>query len=210
MLEPRGYEILAASNAEQALRIAAKSLPDLILLDVVMPGTDGFAVCRQLKETEATRAIPVLFVTAKDETESLLRGFRCGAVDYIPKPFQAEEVLVRVETHLKIARLTRELIDAEPRARGGNRAGVRKRKAARRTATERLVTLSEQDMKRWGISGFVGRSRLHAEDPVGHRAAASVLRHQRADHRRERHRQGTGRARDPLQQPARAGAVHSR
>jgi DNA-binding response OmpR family regulator len=62
-----------------------------------MPGMDGFAVCRQLKEAEATRAIPVLFVTAKDDTGSLLRGFRCGAVDYISKPFQADEVLVRVD-----------------------------------------------------------------------------------------------------------------
>ena len=106
-----------------------------------------------------TRAIPVLFVTAKDETECLLRGFRCGAVDYIPKPFQAEEVLVRVETHLKIARLTGELRDRnrELEAEIGRRQEA---EAARRTATERLVTLSEHDMKRWGISGFVGRSRV--------------------------------------------------
>ena len=78
-----------------------RACPDLILLDVIMPGRDGFSVCRALKENDATRAIPVLFVTAKDETECLLRGFRCGAVDYISKPFQAEEVLVRVETHLQ-------------------------------------------------------------------------------------------------------------
>jgi len=159
VLEPRGYEILTASNADQALRIAAKTHPDVILLDVVMPGTDGFAVCRQLKDAETTRAIPVLFVTAKDNTESLLRGFRCGAVDYISKPFQADEVLVRIETHLKIARLTTELVDrnAELEAEIGRRQEA---EGARRAATERLVTLSEQDMQRWGISGFVGRSRL--------------------------------------------------
>jgi DNA-binding NtrC family response regulator len=159
VLEPRGYEILTASNADQALRIAAKGHPDLILLDVVMPGTDGFSVCRQLKDAEATRAIPVLFVTAKDDTESLLRGFRCGAVDYISKPFQADEVLARVETHLKIARLTAELMDrnAELEAEIGRREEA---EGARRAATERLVSLSEQDMQRWGIAGFVGRSRL--------------------------------------------------
>ena len=159
VLEPRGYEILTASNAAQALRIAAKTLPDLILLDVVLPGADGFSVCKALKDTEATRAIPVLFVTAKDETTSLLRGFRCGAVDYISKPFQAEEVLVRVETHLQIARLTREVVarNRELELEVGRRQEA---EAARRSATERLVTLSEQDMKRWGIAGFVGGSRF--------------------------------------------------
>jgi DNA-binding NtrC family response regulator len=159
VLEPRGYEILAASNAEQGLKIAAKTIPDLILLDVVLPGQDGFAACRALKEKDATRAIPVLFVTAKDDSPSLLCGFRCGAVDYISKPFQSDEVLVRVETHLQIARLTRELIvrNAELEAESGRR---KEAEAARRTATERLVTLSEHDMKRWGISGFVGSSRF--------------------------------------------------
>ncbi|MEO8256131.1 MAG: sigma-54 dependent transcriptional regulator [Acidobacteriota bacterium] len=159
VLEPRGYEILTASNADQAIRIAARAQPDLILLDVVMPGTDGFAVCRQLKDAEATCAIPVLFVTAKDDTASLLRGFRCGAVDYISKPFQADEVLVRVETHLKVARLTAELIgrNAALEAEIGRREEA---EGAQRAATERLNTLSEQDMQRWGIAGFVGRSRL--------------------------------------------------
>ena len=159
VLEPRGYEILTAANADQALRIAVKAHPDLILLDVVMPGADGFAVCRQLKDADATRAIPVLFVTAKDDTESLLRGFRCGAVDYISKPFQADEVLVRVETHLKVARLTAELMDRNAALEA--EIGLRQEaEGARHAATERLVTLSAQDMERWGIAGFVGRSRL--------------------------------------------------
>ncbi len=159
VLEPRGYEILTASNAEQGLRIATRTRPDVILLDVIMPGKDGFAMCRELKALDATRAIPVLFVTAKDDTECLLRAFRCGAVDYVPKPFQAEEVLVRVETHMKIARLTREVMDRnrELEAEIGRRQEA---EAARRTATERLVTLSEMDMKRWGIAGFVGGSRV--------------------------------------------------
>jgi DNA-binding NtrC family response regulator len=157
LLEPRGYEILAASNAGQALKIAAKTLPDVILLDVVLPGTDGFSVCRALKENESTSTTPVLFVTAKDDVESLLKGFHCGAVDYISKPFQSQEVLVRVETHLKLARLTREVIarNRELETEIGRRQEA---EAARRTATERLVTLSEHDMKRWGISGFVGGS----------------------------------------------------
>ena len=80
VLEPRGYEILAASNAEQGLKVAARTQPDMILLDVVMPGMDGFSVCRALKANEATQAVPVLFVTAKDEPES------CSA-DFIAEPW---------------------------------------------------------------------------------------------------------------------------
>ena len=109
-LEPEGYRILAAPSGEVALDIARRVLPDLILLDVLMPGMDGFETCRQLKNEESTREIPVIFVTAKDETESVVEGFRVGGVDYIPKPFEKEEALARVETHLKIHRLTRELI----------------------------------------------------------------------------------------------------
>jgi DNA-binding NtrC family response regulator len=159
VLEPRGYEILAAASGDQGLRIATRALPDLILLDVIMPGRDGFANCAALKEQESTRDIPLMFVTAKDDTASVLRGFRSGAVDYISKPVQGEEVLVRVETHLKIARLTRELLarnrdlEAEVRRRQEAEAG-------RQAATERLVSLTAHDMQRWGISGFVGRSIL--------------------------------------------------
>ncbi len=111
VLEPRGYEILTASNADQALegRGQDPSRPDSARRRDARDGR--LRGLPALKEHEATRAIPVLFVTAKDDTESLLRGFRCGAVDYISKPFQSDEVLVRVETHLQIARLTRELIE---------------------------------------------------------------------------------------------------
>jgi DNA-binding NtrC family response regulator len=159
ILEPRGYEILAAANGDQGLEIASRARPGLILLDVIMPGRDGFATCRALKVHEATRDIPVLFVTAKDDIGSLLRGFRSGAVDYVSKPVQAEELLVRVETHLELARLTRELLsrnrelEAEMRRREKAEAGCQ-------AAHERLVSLSAHDMQRWGISGLVGRSQL--------------------------------------------------
>ena len=159
VLEPRGYEILAASTAVQGLRIAQRSRPHLIVLDVVLPDRDGFWLCRELKTDDTTRTIPVLFVTAKDETECVLRGFRSGAVDYISKPFHAEEVLVRVETHLKVASLARELLDRN-RELEAEVARRQEAEAGRRAATERLVTLSEQGMRRWGIAGFVGGSRL--------------------------------------------------
>ncbi|MBM3237918.1 sigma-54-dependent Fis family transcriptional regulator [Candidatus Poribacteria bacterium] len=109
-LEPEGYEVLAASNGEAALRIATSELPDIILLDVVMPGMDGYEVCRRLKQDEATRNIPVLFVTIREESESVIKGFQAGGVDYINKPFEKAELLVRIENHLKISRLTHEVL----------------------------------------------------------------------------------------------------
>ncbi len=158
-LEPHGYEIFAAAQAEQALKLAGRVLPDIILLDVVMPGRDGFSICQILKAEEPTREIPVLFVTAKLETESILRGFRVGAVDYIPKPFQAEEVVIRVATHLKINRLTREIKERNRQLE----AEIARRRTAedeRRTAHERLATISNQEAQRWGLETLVGRSPL--------------------------------------------------
>lgn len=104
-LAPEGYDILAAPSGEVALKIAARAAPDLILLDVRMPGIDGFETCRRLKADVATAHIPVLFVTAKSETEGIVEGLGLGGVDYIIKPFQYEEVSARVRTHLTIKRL---------------------------------------------------------------------------------------------------------
>lgn len=105
-LECEGYSVSAAPSGEIALKIASRDVPDLILLDLVMPGLNGFETCLKLKEDQVTRDVPVIFITANDETESVLEGFRVGAVDFISKPFKTQEVLVRAETHLKIARLT--------------------------------------------------------------------------------------------------------
>src|SRR5579862_699541 len=109
-LEPEGYSILVARGGEAALKVAVTGAPDLILLDVMMPVIDGIETCRRLKENEATREIPVIFISARNEMESVVSGFRAGGIDYITKPFQAEEVLARVENHLKRVRLTRELL----------------------------------------------------------------------------------------------------
>ncbi len=100
-LEPMGYIVQIAPNGEAALKIISdSSLPDLILLDVMMPGIDGFETCKRLKANERTRDIPVIFLTAKSETEYVVRGFEVGGVDYITKPFNQEEVCVRVRTHV--------------------------------------------------------------------------------------------------------------
>jgi formate hydrogenlyase transcriptional activator len=99
-----GYRTASASSGEEAVALAARTQPDLILLDVVMPGIDGYEACRRLKASEATRAIPVIFLTALTETFEKVRAFREGAVDYVTKPFQTEELLARVGTHIALRR----------------------------------------------------------------------------------------------------------
>ena len=102
ILEKEGYQINVAQNGTQALEITQKVHPDLILLDVMMPDLDGFEVCKRLKADEAVAHIPVVFLTARTETEDLVKGFEEGAVDYVTKPFNATELLVRVRTHLSV------------------------------------------------------------------------------------------------------------
>jgi sigma-B regulation protein RsbU (phosphoserine phosphatase) len=106
-LEGVGCKLLVAKNGEIALSIAGKALPDLILLDIMMPGIDGYEVCRQLKANRATSSIPVIFLSALGDTEDKVKGLQLGAVDYVTKPFQPDEVIARVNTHLTIHRLKR-------------------------------------------------------------------------------------------------------
>jgi len=103
------YQLGIAKNGAKALEYAAKHLPDLVLLDIMMPGMDGYEVCRRLKDDPATAAIPVIFITALTETVSKTKGFELGAVDYITKPFHAAEVLARVRTHLSIEEMRTQL-----------------------------------------------------------------------------------------------------
>lgn len=104
-----GFETLIAQDGESALQRAQLALPDLILLDVVMPGIDGFETCRRLKNDPKTRDIPVIFMTALNDMENKIKGFEVGAVDYVTKPLQQEEVLARVSTHLTLRSLQKEL-----------------------------------------------------------------------------------------------------
>ena len=108
-LEGVGCKLLIAKNGEMALTIAGKALPDLILLDIMMPDIDGYEVCRRLKTNPATSGIPVIFLSALGDTGDKVKGLRLGAVDYITKPFQPDEVIARVNTHLTIHRLKREV-----------------------------------------------------------------------------------------------------
>jgi diguanylate cyclase (GGDEF)-like protein/PAS domain S-box-containing protein len=103
-LEDSGYEVLVALDGQEALKRAAYSRPDLILLDVMMPGIDGFETCRRLKQQMATAEIPVIFMTALDDVADKVAAFQAGGVDYVSKPFQPEELLARVRTHLTLRR----------------------------------------------------------------------------------------------------------
>ncbi len=109
ILKEKGYQISIATNGKQALEVLARIQPDLILLDVMMPEMDGFETCRHLKASEQWRQIPVIFLTAKTETADIVRGFELGAVDYLAKPFNAHELLARVNTHLTMDELRRSL-----------------------------------------------------------------------------------------------------
>ncbi len=109
MLMDEGYEVGIASNGEEALRSLTGDLPDLILLDVMMPVMDGFETCERLKADEKTRHIPVIFLTAKTDQADIVRGFSAGGVDYVTKPFSREELLARVRTHLELKYAREEL-----------------------------------------------------------------------------------------------------
>lgn len=156
-LEPEGYEIFAAPNGTKALKVAAKAKPDLILLDIMMPELDGFETCRRLKANDATRDIPVIFITARNEMESVVAGFRAGGVDYVVKPFQADEVLSRVKTHLRLNRLTRELLEKNHALE----AEIKRREQAEtelRQADDKLAAFSDLEAARGNIGGLIGNS----------------------------------------------------
>jgi signal transduction histidine kinase/DNA-binding response OmpR family regulator len=105
VLSDNGYRVCKALKGDMALTVCKNALPDLILLDVMMPGMDGYEVCKCLKQQETTRQIPVIFLSALNEVEDKVKAFEAGGVDYISKPFQEAEVLSRVQTHLQLRQL---------------------------------------------------------------------------------------------------------
>jgi signal transduction histidine kinase len=109
ILKQAGYRIRTASNGPQALESIQAVLPDLILLDILMPNMNGYQVCKHLKADEQTRGVPIIFISALNETENKVKAFTVGGVDYITKPFQIEEVLARVKTHISLRELQKQL-----------------------------------------------------------------------------------------------------
>lgn len=108
-LQTCGLTIIVAPQGDHALNLAKQFTPDIILLDVRMPGLEGFATCRQLRSQEATSEIPILFIAAVPETIDKATGFEAGGMDYLTKPFQSQEVIARVTAYLTIQRLQRRL-----------------------------------------------------------------------------------------------------
>ena len=109
ILKKEGYKIRPVLSGEIALQVSEKEKPDLILLDIMMPGLDGYEVCRRLKANDRLKDIPVIFISALSDTKDLVKAFESGGVDYITKPFHAAEVSVRIATHLRICRQNNEL-----------------------------------------------------------------------------------------------------
>jgi len=109
VLNREGYEVVIARDGEEAMVKVAEHQPDIILLDVMMPGIDGFQVCQRLKQDDSTKDIPVIFITALANTVYIVKGFEVGAVDFITKPFRPKEVVARVNTHLTVTRQRKEI-----------------------------------------------------------------------------------------------------
>jgi len=135
-----GYRVLTEQDGKSALEQVAYAKPDLILLDVMMPGMNGFETCRRLKARPETADVPVIFMTASSETIDKVNGFNMGAVDYITKPFQLPEVLARVQTHLALRQMRHELQQANEALEGR----VAERTEALRKALDEVETLKDQ------------------------------------------------------------------
>ena len=114
-LEDYGYKVVVSEDGESAIEMAEYAPPDLILLDIVMPGIDGFETCRRLKANQVTQDIPIIFMTALADNVDKVKGLNLGAVDYITKPLEHEEVLARINIHLRLQNLTKELIEQNVR-----------------------------------------------------------------------------------------------
>jgi len=163
MLAPLGHQIFFATSGAKALSIAPSILPDLVLLDVMMPEMDGFETCRRFKSDQDLREIPVIFVTAKTDVEDLARGFAAGAVDYITKPVKQPEVHARVANHLRIVgliRQQREHLAALERARGElqelNDAKDKFLSNLGREASAALARIADTGASPAGLSGTSG------------------------------------------------------
>ena len=165
VLECAGYIVSVAHSGEIALEIASINPPDLILLDIVMPGMDGFETCEQLKAKPETKNIPILFISARDDLDNILQGFRSGGVDYINKPFRDPELLARVKTHLHITLLANALRQKNAELESANErlvAEITKRQHAEdktETVTQQLSFTSRNEADRWGVDAFVGKSK---------------------------------------------------
>lgn len=149
MLKDGGYTTYPANSGSMALRFLQNNLPDVILMDAMMPDMDGYEVCRRLRTDPRTHDIPVIFVSAADHVLDKVKAFSCGAVDYIVKPFQQEEVLARIKTHLSLRDLQKRLEQRVEERTSELSAinAVLSREIAERIRAEKALTNTRQDYK---------------------------------------------------------------
>ncbi len=169
ILRARGYRVRPAASGQLALRSVDLKSPDLVLLDVKMPDMDGYEVCRALKSDSTNADVPVIFISALDETRDKVRGFEAGGVDFITKPFQAEEVLARVGTHLSLRRLHQQL--------ARQNAQLKKESAERLKTEQELRELNDFNRKIFeaaaiGVLAYNGRS---GRCVMANQAAAKIV-----------------------------------
>jgi two-component system, sensor histidine kinase and response regulator len=168
VLKEKGYKLYVTNSGENALLFLQHTLPDLILLDVMMPGLSGFEVCRRIQRNEKLRDIPVIFLTAKNDVEDVVEGFEAGAVDYVTKPFNTKEVFVRISTHLQLKKAKEMLILKNQEMKALN-ATLSESKAIIEDDARRLEKLNIEKNKffsiishdlRGPLSGLIGLSEI--------------------------------------------------
>ena len=164
LLERDGHTVLTAVNGEEALELVARERPDLVLMDVMMPGRDGFETCRALKQNASTRLIPIVLVTALQDTRDKVRGLKAGADDFLTRPTNVAELRARVNSLLRLKRYTDDLESAEAvmvalgdtiEARDAYTMGHCKRLAAYAVALGRALGLREPDLSALQVGGFL-------------------------------------------------------
>lgn len=166
MLRDRGYRVRVATSGPRALAAVRAARPDLLLLDVTMPGMSGYDVCRQLKADDALRGIPIIFISALDEVVDKVRAFEAGGADYVTKPFQFGEVLARIDNQLRMQRLQRDL-----ESRNAELLRLNQELSAAQQRQERiLTTLSDV------LPGTVLEGKFRLEEKLGSGGFGTVYR----------------------------------
>lgn len=146
ILTAEGYKVQSAINGETALQHIKEQLPDLIILDVMMPEMDGFEVCQSLKSDSRTSNIPVIFISAGDDNESKMKGFELGAVDFINKPFRKEEILARIKTHINLSQMRNQLVQKTIELNASNhqlQTEIARRKQVEVVLEKKIVALTQ-------------------------------------------------------------------
>lgn len=163
-LQGANFNVSVALTGEKGLEIAEKIIPDLILLDIHLPGIDGFEMCCQLKQEPLFQETPVIFISIANETVEKVKGFSVGGVDYITKPFEYEEVLARINLHLTLHRQQQQLIEKNAELLQINeqlQQEIARREQAEQAlsnVTAKLSAISQEEAQRWGLSAFIGKS----------------------------------------------------